>query len=199
MCRTVAASLPDYPFLYVRDLSGYDTQEEVIADVFERTRELAPAILVFEEIDGFVNDSNRAVFSNELEGFKSNDGLLVLASSNHPERVGSTNTLRIIHEMGPEVPTHRRSGPSAPLPAAIGRRSCNASAAASEPHQPKSSQKEDVQLRGQKPAPSTLAPADQNLWRSGCSSYLNRIGSNLPRPASRRPRRCRRGRSGLLP
>lgn len=85
--KAVAASLPEYPFLYVRDLSGYDTQEEIIADVFARARELSPAILVFEDIDGFVNDSNRAVFLNELDGFHSNDGILVLASSNHPERV----------------------------------------------------------------------------------------------------------------
>lgn len=87
ICKAAAASLPEYPFLYVRDLSGYDTQEEIIAEVFERARSLAPAILVFEDIDGFVDDSNRAVFLNELDGFKSNEGLLVLASSNHPERV----------------------------------------------------------------------------------------------------------------
>lgn len=87
VCKAVAASLPDHPFLYVRDLSGYDTQEEIIADVFGRARELAPATLVFEDIDGFVNDSNRAVFLNELDGVRSNEGLLVLASSNHPERV----------------------------------------------------------------------------------------------------------------
>lgn len=87
ICKAAAASLPDYPFLYVRDLTGYDTQEEIIADVFGRARELAPAILVFEDIDGFVNDFNRAVFLGELDGFRSNDGILVLASSNHPERV----------------------------------------------------------------------------------------------------------------
>lgn len=87
ICKAAAASLPGHPFLYVRDLSGYETQEEIIADVFERARSLAPAILVFEDIDGFVDDSNRAVFLNELDGFKSNEGLLVLASSNHPERV----------------------------------------------------------------------------------------------------------------
>lgn len=85
--KALAASLPEVPFLYVRDLSGYDTQEEMIAEVFGRARELAPAVLVFEDVDGFVTPSNRSVFLNELDGFKGNDGLLVLASSNHPERV----------------------------------------------------------------------------------------------------------------
>jgi hypothetical protein len=85
--KACAASLPKVPFLYVRDLSGYDTQEEMIAEVFGRARELAPAVLVFEDVDGFVTPSNRSVFLGELDGFKSNDGLLVLASSNHPERV----------------------------------------------------------------------------------------------------------------
>ena len=85
--KAAASSVPEHPFLYVRDLSGYDTPEEIIAEVFGRARDLAPAMLVFEDIDGFVGDHNRAVFLNELDGFKANDGLLVLASSNHPERV----------------------------------------------------------------------------------------------------------------
>lgn len=88
VCKAMAASLgKDVPFLYVRDLSGYDPEEEMIHDVFARARALAPCTLVFEDIDGFVNDHNRAVFLNELDGFRPNEGILVLATSNHPERV----------------------------------------------------------------------------------------------------------------
>jgi SpoVK/Ycf46/Vps4 family AAA+-type ATPase len=87
ICKAVAGSLPEVPFLYVRDFSGRVPDEEQIHDVFERARELSPCVLVFEDIDGFVGDRNRAVFLNELDGFKENDGMLVLASSNHPERI----------------------------------------------------------------------------------------------------------------
>ncbi len=87
LCKAVAASLEETPFLYVRDLSGRGAEESQIRDVFDRARKLAPCVLVIEDIDGFVDDENRAVFLNELDGFRSNEGVLVLASSNHPERV----------------------------------------------------------------------------------------------------------------
>jgi SpoVK/Ycf46/Vps4 family AAA+-type ATPase len=85
--KAIAASVGSVPFLYVRDLSGRRAEEHMIGEVFGRARRLAPCVLVFEDIDGFVDDRNRAVFLNELDGFKDNDGMLVLASSNHPERV----------------------------------------------------------------------------------------------------------------
>lgn len=84
--KAVAASRPELPFLYVRDLEGKGEGWE-IGKIFRRARELAPAVLAFEDIDGLVNEGNRSVFLNELDGFASNDGLLVIASSNHPERI----------------------------------------------------------------------------------------------------------------
>ena len=88
VCKAAAAALTGLPFLYVRDLSSsYDPEDTLIGDIFSRARELSPCVLVFEDIDGFVNDRNRAVFLGELDGFRDNDGMLVLASSNHPERV----------------------------------------------------------------------------------------------------------------
>lgn len=87
ICKAVAGSLPETPFFYVRDFPGRKPDEEQIYDVFEHARKNTPAILVFEDIDGFVHDANRAVFLNELDGFRDNDGLLVLGSTNHPERV----------------------------------------------------------------------------------------------------------------
>lgn len=86
VCKAVAASRPDLHFLYVRDLDARD-EEWAIGAIFERARRLAPVILAFEDIDGIVNEANRSVFLNELDGFKNNDGVLVIASSNHPERV----------------------------------------------------------------------------------------------------------------
>ncbi len=88
VCKAVAAALPDLPFLYVRDLRE-DEKKEAIEYIFKRARKLAPCILAFEDIDGFVNETsnNRTVFLNEMDGFQSNDGLLVIASSNHPGKI----------------------------------------------------------------------------------------------------------------
>jgi ATP-dependent 26S proteasome regulatory subunit len=86
VCKAAAAALPELPFLYVRDLRE-DDQKESIQAIFERARKLAPCILAFEDIDGFITDSNRTVFLNEMDGFADNEGLLVIASSNHPGKI----------------------------------------------------------------------------------------------------------------
>lgn len=86
VCKAVATALPDLPFLYVRDLHERN-QREAIKTIFKRARKLAPCILVFEDIDGFINEHNRTVFLNEMDGFGDNDGLLVIASSNHPGKI----------------------------------------------------------------------------------------------------------------
>ena len=85
VCKAAAAALGELPFLYVREMRGYD--REPLGEIFDRARRLAPCVLAFEDIDGFVGPNNRTVFLNELDGFKSNEGLLIIASSNHPERV----------------------------------------------------------------------------------------------------------------
>lgn len=86
ICKAVAAALPNLPFLYVRNLRE-DDKKESIETIFKRARKLAPCILVFEDIDGFITDQNRSVFLNEMDGFQSNEGLLVIASSNHPGKI----------------------------------------------------------------------------------------------------------------
>lgn len=84
--KAVAASLGDMPFLYVRNLRP-GRPGEPIHEIFERARLLSPAILAFEDVDGMISDANRSVFLNELDGLEKNEGLLVIASSNHPERI----------------------------------------------------------------------------------------------------------------
>jgi hypothetical protein len=86
ICKAVAAALPDFPFLYVRDLRER-CKREAIRAIFSRARHLAPCILAFEDLDGLVDKDNRTIFLNELDGFQSNEGLLVIASSNHPGRI----------------------------------------------------------------------------------------------------------------
>lgn len=86
VCKAAAASLAELPFLYVRDLRERCAQDAIHA-IFERARQLAPCILTFEDMDGFVTSGNRSVFLNELDGFKNNDGILIIASSNHPGKI----------------------------------------------------------------------------------------------------------------
>ncbi len=82
VCKAAAAALPNLPFLYVRDLP-----RNSVSAIFERARQLAPCLLSFEDIDGFITPDNRAVFLNEMDGFADNEGLLVIASSNHPGKI----------------------------------------------------------------------------------------------------------------
>jgi SpoVK/Ycf46/Vps4 family AAA+-type ATPase len=86
VCKAVASALPDLPILYVRDLREYEEQESMTA-IFQRARKLAPCILAIEDIDGFVVDAYRTVFLNEIDGFQNNEGMLIIASSNHPEKI----------------------------------------------------------------------------------------------------------------
>ena len=89
LCKAAAAALPDLPFLYVRDMSSMSggSNYHIINAVFKRARELAPCLLAFEDIDSLVNSSNRSQFLNELDGFQNNNGLLIIASSNHPGKI----------------------------------------------------------------------------------------------------------------
>jgi len=82
VCKAIA-SATDLPFLYVSALSNNNN----IAQIFKRARKLAPCILAFEDMDGFMGEHNRTIFLNEIDGFASNDGLLVIASSNHPGKI----------------------------------------------------------------------------------------------------------------
>jgi AAA+ superfamily predicted ATPase len=77
------------PCVYVRsfDLPGHPFPGAGIAMVFERARRIAPCIIVLEDLDALVREDNRAYFLNELDGFEQNDGILVLATTNHPERI----------------------------------------------------------------------------------------------------------------
>jgi SpoVK/Ycf46/Vps4 family AAA+-type ATPase len=76
------------PCLYVKSFkSEYGTEHGNIHSVFERARQTTPCILVLEDLDSLVDDNNRSFFLNELDGFASNTGVMVLATTNHPERL----------------------------------------------------------------------------------------------------------------
>lgn len=75
------------PALYVRSLTSYRGPEYSIKAIFAKARETAPCFLVFEDLDSIVSDSVRSYFLNEVDGLKSNDGILMVGSTNHLERL----------------------------------------------------------------------------------------------------------------
>jgi len=76
--------------LYVQSLSHhYQTPEQLWQQVFDRARGLRPCVLVLEDLDSLVTEENRSFFLNQLDGFEQNHGLIVLATTNHPERIDS--------------------------------------------------------------------------------------------------------------
>lgn len=84
--KAAASATPEWAFLYVRSLRS-NCQRDHIRAIFQRARQVAPCILVFEDMDGFINKENRTEFLNEMDGFQSNDGILIIASSNHPGKI----------------------------------------------------------------------------------------------------------------
>jgi hypothetical protein len=80
----------DKPCLYVRSFkSECSTEQENMSEVFKRAR-MAPCIVVLEDLDSMIDKKNRSFFLNELDGFQENTGVVVLATTNHPEKLDSS-------------------------------------------------------------------------------------------------------------
>ena len=75
------------PTLYVRTLSSFAGPEASLAGIFLKARQTAPCYLVFEDLDSIVSDQVRSYFLNQVDGLNSNDGILMIGSTNHLERL----------------------------------------------------------------------------------------------------------------
>ncbi|KAJ6261504.1 Paraplegin [Drechslerella dactyloides] len=75
------------PCLYVKTLASYGPPEFAIKDIFQKARQQSPCLLIWEDLDSIINDSNRSFFLNELDGLEDNDGILVIATTNHLDRL----------------------------------------------------------------------------------------------------------------
>ena len=73
--------------IYVKTFSAGAPDQMGIRAIFEKARELAPCLLVLEDLDSLITPNNRSYFLNELDGFAGNEGVLTLATTNHPERL----------------------------------------------------------------------------------------------------------------
>ncbi len=87
MVKALVNSL-GYPCLYIKSFkTRQSTDTDNMRLAFNRVRESAPCIVVIEDLDALVDDENRSFFLNELDGFALNDGVLMIASTNHPEQL----------------------------------------------------------------------------------------------------------------
>src|SRR5687768_15935805 len=76
------------PCLYVKGFkSEYETDQENMRQVFSRARITTPCLVVLEDLGSMIDDQSRAVVLNELDGFETNTGVVVLATTNHPDRL----------------------------------------------------------------------------------------------------------------
>ena len=76
------------PCLYVKSFKErYGSEHGNMRKVFERARETTPCLLIFEDLDTLLTEENRSFFLNEIDGFEANTGVIVVATTNHAERL----------------------------------------------------------------------------------------------------------------
>ncbi|KAJ7178966.1 P-loop containing nucleoside triphosphate hydrolase protein [Mycena filopes] len=73
--------------LYVKSFQSFLGEEYAMGQVFDKARQLAPCVMVLEDLDALITDRNRSFFLNQLDGLQGNDGLLVIGTTNHFERL----------------------------------------------------------------------------------------------------------------
>ncbi|KAM0343534.1 hypothetical protein ACHAPU_008429 [Fusarium lateritium] len=83
----LADRTPAIPTVYVRSLESWMGPQHSLHVIFEKAREFAPCYLVFEDIDSLVTPDTRSYFLNEVDGLKENDGIFIIASTNHLENL----------------------------------------------------------------------------------------------------------------
>ncbi|KAF5322515.1 hypothetical protein D9619_000646 [Psilocybe cf. subviscida] len=76
-----------YAPLYVKTFKTWRGEEGSMDEVFSKARQLAPCVLILEDLDSLINDFNRSFFLNQLDGLESNDGMLIIGTTNHFERL----------------------------------------------------------------------------------------------------------------
>jgi hypothetical protein len=90
--RVIASRRPE-PF-YIFSLTD-ESERYQIDDAFDRAAYDAPSILCFEDIDSLFNQPGTlSQFLNRMDGLHPLEGVLVLATTNHPEKLDSAITQR---------------------------------------------------------------------------------------------------------
>ena len=97
--------------LYVQSMRHHHfTASQLWEQVFDRARGLRPCVLVLEDLDSLIRDDDRSFFLNQLDGFERNHGMIVLATTNHPECIDPAilnRPSRFDRKYHFHLPTHR--------------------------------------------------------------------------------------------
>ncbi|KAH8723265.1 proteasome-activating nucleotidase [Phaeosphaeriaceae sp. PMI808] len=76
------------PSLYVKSFeTKSSTEQHAIRSIFTMARNMAPCLLIFEDLDSLVHSDIRSYFLNEVDGLESNDGILMIGSTNHLDQL----------------------------------------------------------------------------------------------------------------
>ncbi|CAJ2514238.1 Uu.00g023570.m01.CDS01 [Anthostomella pinea] len=83
LMHTLGRRDPPVPTLYVKaaPATGH------IRAVFAMARQMSPCLLVLEDIDTIVTKATRSYFFNEVDGLENNDGIFMVASTNHIDQL----------------------------------------------------------------------------------------------------------------
>ena len=79
LMHTIMDRKPPVVTLYVKAAP----QSYHLRSVFQMARAMTPCMLVLEDIDTIVTNSTRSYFFNEVDGLENNDGILMIATTNH--------------------------------------------------------------------------------------------------------------------
>ncbi|KAF2837288.1 proteasome-activating nucleotidase [Patellaria atrata CBS 101060] len=82
------------PSLYVKSLDNSNGPQYAIRAIFNLARSVSPCLLIFEDLDSLVTDKSRSYFLNEVDGLESNDGILMIGSTNHLDKLDASITKR---------------------------------------------------------------------------------------------------------
>ncbi|KAL8648618.1 MAG: hypothetical protein Q9226_005918 [Calogaya cf. arnoldii] len=82
------------PTLYVKSLAGCHGPHYAIREIFTKARQTAPCLLVFEDLDSLITDKVKSFFLNEVDGLESNDGIMMIGSTNYLDRLDPGITKR---------------------------------------------------------------------------------------------------------
>jgi transitional endoplasmic reticulum ATPase len=97
------------PTFYVKSTTDKCNGDEVsINKIFKTARKIAPCVLVFEDLDSMITDQTRSYFLNEVDGMDSNDGILMVASTNHIDKIDTairSRPSRFDRKYGFELPS----------------------------------------------------------------------------------------------
>ena len=87
LMNTLEKRDPPVAGLYVKSFEASQGQQYGIRTIFSHARVMAPCLLIFEDLDSLIVDKVRSYFLNEVDGLEDNNGILMIGSTNHLERL----------------------------------------------------------------------------------------------------------------